>query len=422
MENTLENTIATAESNDNVTAEAVIQTADKIDGNDRVYKKEVLEEGITTMTDEQLDMVVKTLEDNKSADDKLIQDIINNEINPDTDLESEIINVSANPETGEINFVTNEEEQVEASPNLQQEDVIEAGTAYNLDEEQAQKMFEIIAKYARREKFDIYEEMPENIKSYVDEIYNEAYPKNNKITKNDVARYFLNEFIKEANDNRSFVDLQNAIDKELQIPSITDMYTEHIKDTMETVILETADKIEAEQPDKAKALRDISAMFTESYTFGLMKSNLINNKAAKNRIRESVIDYPKYCNQFNERNKSIVIKINDVKMMYNTLRKTFKNEFTEEDIKKFVVLFCKTCEGLDNTNISHCAYMYYTIKDIIYLDYAYEAKTEFSKQLIENIRETIKFILNTQAQVEASMPPKLLKSKIRKCNRKTNKK
>ena len=386
------------------------------------------------LTNEQLDQVVDTLEENLSEDDKLIRDIINNEINPSEELESEIINMSVDPDTGALTPIITGSSDDEVEPSekefdfyvedegdrpLSAEDLQSSTSGYNLSDDESKQLLEVIIKYQTGTKFNIYEELPEPIKKYVDEFFNVAIKEGREgITKNAIARFFLEEFIKETKQNREFIDFQTALEKELQIPSISDMYSEHVKETMEVKLLEAADRLQEEHPDKAESLRKISAMFTESYTFGLMKSTLINNKKARNRIRESVKEYNKYCNDFNYRIADISIKINDIFMVAKSLNRVLPEEISLDDIKKFVVLFCKTCEGLDTNNIIHCAYMYYTIKNIVSLDFTEEAKTDFSKTLIDNIIATIKFINETQEQVESSMPEKLLKKKIKKCKNK----
>lgn len=381
------------------------------------------------LTDEELDQITETLEENRSADDQLILDIINNEVEGNSELESEIIDMTIDNETGELKPIVTSEEfeetadvavtDIENDVTLTAEDLKDSTENYNLSDEETNQLLELIIKFKMDpEKLDVYNELPASIKEYVDELVTSAKANNNTgITREGIARFIIAEFIKEAELNKQFVDFQEAIEKELQIPSITDMYSEHIKEVMEEKLIETANNIEDEHPDKAKALRDISAMFTESYTFNLMKSTLINNKKAKNHIRESVKDYTKYCNAFNRRNKDIVIKINDVRMVANTLSRVLPETISLDDIKKFVVLFCKTCESLNVKSTVHCSYMYYTIKNILALDHTNERKTDFSTNLINNIIDTIKFILETQEQIESSMPPKLLKAKIKKCSR-----
>lgn len=385
----------------------------------------------TTLTDEQLDTVVEELAENLSADDKLIRDIIENEATPNAELESEIVNVSVDNDTGELKYMDQNRDPLKntdlpvsdiatgelekKNDELSKEALEDAVNSHDLNDEEAQQFISVLLKYQSGIKFNIYEEIPDPIKKYVDSFVQAAAREGKQVTKNQVAKFLLDEFISETRSNKEFVDFQSAIEKELQIPSITDLYTEHIREIMEGKLLESADNLEAEYPDKAKALRDISSMFTDSYQFGIMKSTLVNNKKARNKIRESEKEYNKYCNAFNARNMSTIVKINDVFMVAKTLNRVLPDDISLEDIKKFVVLFCKTCEQLDVTNTVHCSYMYYTIKNIISLDYAAEAKTEFSQTLINNIIDTIKYINTVQQQVEASMPEKLLKKKIKKC-------
>lgn len=395
-----------------------------------------MEENKNILADEQLDEVVETLEENKPIDVQLLNDIINNENNPGSneELEEAMVDVAVNKVTGELMLTNEENELVEENAftgevkEITNGDIETAKSMYDLNEDEAAELLQIIIKFQADSDYKPYNDLPPTIKKYIDEFYVDAKNKImsedpsaplNKITKDSITRFFLSEFVKDINMNREFVDLQTTIEKELQIPSISDLYTEHIKDVMEIKLLESADSLEEEFPDKAKALRDISNMFKDSYTFGLMRSTLINNKEARTRIRESCYEYSMYTREFNQRTTDILLKIDDVTKMTPVLNDILPEQYGIEDIKKFVVLFCKTAREMDVNNTVHCSYMYYTIKNIVALQYTSEAKTDFSINLIANIINMIDYINEVQSEVESTMPPKLLKSKIKKCNQRS---
>ena len=77
------------------------------------------------------------------------------------------------------------------------------------------------------------------------------------------------------------------------------------------------------------------------------------------------------------------------------LTRIFKDDetITTDDLAKFVIMFCKTFDyHCKPDGLVDSAFAYYTIKNIITIDYAYDKKTEFTATIIENIRKVISFL------------------------------
>ena len=78
------------------------------------------------------------------------------------------------------------------------------------------------------------------------------------------------------------------------------------------------------------------------------------------------------------------------------------NLFGVDDVRKFLILFFKTCENLNANDLKDSAYMYYTMKNITELSNPEEAKTPFGGELISNIKELLIYIRDKEASFNAN--------------------
>lgn len=367
------------------------------------------------LTDNQLEELISNISENQSEDTQRIRKIINSDERPSVDVEENVVNISIDNDSGRYRI--NPEQEIEykdtdlsiskiADGTFEEENnktfdsnlVNSINKDFDLSEEETSNMLNIIIRYKSNEKFNIYKEMPIKIQNMIKLLAVQTKAPTNSY--NIIAKSILDQFIAEANIDEEFIDFQKSMEKELNIPSIMDMYSEHIRDTMEIKTLEIADKLQESYPEKAETLRKISSAFVDSYTFTKMKNHLITNRKARNRIKQDLFRYNRFCNNFNLSIKHSKFKINDVFIVAKTLNRILPEDISLESIQKFVILFCKTCESLNKDDVVDCAYIYYTIKNIIMLDYSEETKTEFSKTLINNIIETIDLIIETETKSE----------------------
>ena len=85
-----------------------------------------------------------------------------------------------------------------------------------------------------------------------------------------------------------------------------------------------------------------------------------------------------------------------------TLDENNDNLFGVDDVRKFLILFFKTCENLNANDLKDSAYMYYTMKNITELSNPEEAKTPFGGELISNIKELLIYIRDKEASFNAN--------------------
>lgn len=296
----------------------------------------------------------------------------------------------------------------------------------NLDDDEIYSLLNTIEAYRNDKTIDVYPMLPEKIRATIREVaisggYTEKkYP--------EIARYVLEEFINDASYEQAFVDIQQSLDSALNIPSVVDLYSDHMREVMEVKIPEVSEKIKDEDPEKAEELLKIKEAFTNAYTFKYAREMYESNS----RIRKTV----RRCNDrelklairnFNSRNKDTKFIMNDANevaivltdilhIQPHIVEEAYKKNRVElpedckkiidmnlmpDDIAKFSILIFSSCNTLNANDLIDASYMYYLLKNIVTLKHTTESKTKFAAELINNICDTILYIRNKEAEFYA---------------------
>ncbi len=188
-------------------------------------------------------------------------------------------------------------------------------------------------------------------------------------------------------------------------------YFEWIKEYMEEEIPYYIENTDNELDEKTKnRLLSILQSFKDSYTFKPMYDKFDTDSRTRKALRRDILDkgrYMKYFNEFNYKNEKSLYKMDEAGLFGRSLfdiilhsiefnGENDESEFTVEDVRKFLILFFKTCENLNVNDLKDSAYMYYTMKNIIKLSNPEEAKTPFGGELISNIKELLIYIRNKE--------------------------
>jgi len=374
----------------------------------------------TILTDEEVDLVVKELSSSVNKDIENLRNMPSNqgiETNPIPLSErQEVVEVEANilvdNRTGEFKLMDMSNAEKNADMSLSDivgeekfdlntveitKDMVKTiiGNQYNngndMSDIEAEQLFEVMMRFKKGEKFNVYNALPESIKKPVNKMALEAEL---GTSKNNIAKLIVGQFISDLQIDKAFIEFNDAIQKELKLLNFTEMYSEHRLEVMEIKLLESADRIESENPEKAEMLRCISKTFTDTYMMNTMR-NSVNNRKNRQFIKD-ISKYSKICKNFNLKYENSRFKINNVMLLLGILNRKFADnpDILEEDIIRFIMLFCRECELKDSNNIIDHTFMYYTIQNILMLDYVNntEESTEFTKQLLSNITDVIMLI------------------------------
>lgn len=287
-----------------------------------------------------------------------------------------------------------------------------------LTEDEAVSFGEAVLRYRAGEDFNYYGALPNKLKLMVDQLA--ASVQLPKTQRNHIVAQLFDEFINDHELEDIFVDFDKSIKQAMQLPSAEDMYLENMRDVMTNKLQEMADTIRAEDSEKADTLIKIKNAYIESTTFERLIKAYNESGRVRKAVRRDVDKVNRYLDEYNFRNNKTIFKMSDANVMMLALKKVLIEDkrmlifveseeenveqdytdldITEQDIAKFLILFCKTSENLDPHNIVDAAYMYYGMKNIIMLMHTEETKTAFAGELISNIVNVIKLIRNKEEE------------------------
>lgn len=366
-----------------------------------------------TITNEQFDEIMNVIDENTSQQVKDLRELhekVESEDNSNYPLEAEVVSTNPNDESIK-NFITvNENGFIETDMSIfdvsdeQIEESIEkefnnsttkiAVDKYGIDESLIIELIPIINEYRKDDQYPVWSHMSEEMKAYIRKMSLEAngpidpkyYPK--------LAKELIATITEEIEDDMNNIDIQKSLDELLNIPNILDLYSEHVNELMNKSILETIEEIKDTEPEKAEQLGRIREEFNYAYTLDRLKEAYDNTTRIRKKVRKDYEKWETYCKDVNYANRKTRFKISDAAQMYGALCHIFEEDpdVGETDIKKFIVLLCMSLENTDMENIISASYVYYLIKNIIVLKFVEEGKTDYSKQLISNIKEVINLI------------------------------
>lgn len=381
--------------------------------------EETIDEIKNALSDKDVDDIVDALSENISEDIKHLREIKGsdnsypyNTINKPELMEGEAL-MEINPITGEQKIIgtagqAQSRAEVSISNIVDGEDIKKLDSAtinedtfnklneMGMSEEDTLTLTNVIMRKMKGEKFSIYKELPQSIKNMVRSMCG-----SNNITQLQAcSEIVIDQFIGELKIEQEFIDFQDTLKKEMNIPDLMDMYGDYLKESMEVKLLEKADELESVEPEKAQTLREISAAYSDSYTLTRQLKAFYNDEKECRRLDKELKKYDRYCTDFNYKYKNSKFKINDIKLVAHTLDRLFKDEVSIASIKKFVILLCRITRNMDSNNVVEHSFMYYSVKNILSLDYI-DINSELYITLKNNIKEVIDLIEKKEVEENA---------------------
>ena len=296
----------------------------------------------------------------------------------------------------------------------------------HLSDESVLQLIEVMSMMRKDPKYPVFKNLPAEVKALITKLAleNNADPS----MMDEMSRMLLNEFLSSAGMEQSLIDLESALNEALKIPSVMDMYSDHIRYVMETKIPEVVEEIKDTDPEKADMLNEVKRMFTLSYTYGLARDSYLSDSKLRKAVRRHKVEFKRSIDLFNYQNEKSNFKMNDAShvpgvltelflvaphrdaAMYENAGESIPEDITKlidmnittTDIEKFCILIFRSCRGFDAMAIDCAAYMYYLVRNIIALRHTKEAKTAFAAELINNICNTITFIRDKESEFNES--------------------
>ena len=328
------------------------------------------------------------------------------------------IDVNIDPVTGKINNVIAPEtykdhkltldellemdfDKVRTELDITEESVKDSlGVVFpNFKEEDVPVFLNALNKYRKKEKVSYFNLLPESMKNGIDAIVGQSQIgyASQREARNYVIEGLFEQIIQDNYSNKIVTDLNQSLEesyKQLYEDTKGDFskYNNNQRYIYETYLLEYADKIQEEDSEKADLCRKIHDKFVESYTYEDMY-NLYKN-TGKLRVKKIEVE------KFEKSCLSWLYKYSNHKMVINNLSDTFpvlKSElaefrFSDDTLKKFIVIFTKYSMNMSPDNVDEHVYMYYFIKNILSLKY-YNKDDEEEIKFYDKVRHNlIKFL------------------------------
>lgn len=350
----------------------------------------------TILNNNQLQQVLDTLENNKNETDTLLEKIEKEHENDD--------NSNAPLEEGIGTYITEGtiiedsiDDDISCFDNLNSslDEILEdnlkntLNSNYNISNEEAITFANLIIKARNGENVDVYNNLPKELKSYINNIATEQkIPDNNKKQfLHFAAKSIIDEMVKDAEISLLSFDLEKAMQE--MLPTPTEMYSEANKEYIENEFPKVAEKIKEESPEKAQNLLDMRQGYIDAYTFDTMYQILNNSKVFKN-VRRSNKLWSRINTYYLQVAGVCKFKLHPLSDLEIALSKL---DFSEEQSKRIITLFVYAyLEGIEDikdpneyNNIYRNSFANYFESNIINLSINKNLISDFSKKIKENL-------------------------------------
>ena len=401
---------------DNMSDQEINEAYDKLMN----IKPEEKKEDNTELTEENVKDIIKAAQHiPRDPETELYDKIQNGEIDTTTmkeELESKESYAHIDPATGKIKYTLSSpggETDIDALIDEKTEDVeVTEDNVYNsvkkiygeeLSDDDARIILKLVKRFQNGDTRIRYNDLPAIIKNNIAKTImeeNNAVYMGSRDLKDRMTRTFIEGVSSEAmieQINDVYVDLANTINKYAteELSNSMDSITKNQRNMFETKFLEFADKAEADgKPEMAETMRNTSKWFKEAYTYETMYNTYANT--GKIKIKKIELEKPQrvYQSMLDKYVKS-KYNIRNVAMLEPILDRHLPDWVDMEDIRAFIIVFCKFCMNFSPEVLEQHTFMYYFIYNICMLDMHNETNEEskvFYDELTKNIVKFIELI------------------------------
>lgn len=355
------------------------------------------------LTNEQVDEIVDVLENERKS---ILE--VPTEKEPYELIEAEA-DVKVDPKTGTYTVLSEKDNEL-ANKKISDSNITEVVKNINNDEqlekdylqdmvdnpEEALQLFEVINRIRAGEKFSVYNALPQSIKNIVDNMNSGSIA-----MRNEIAKDLMKTFIEGIESEKELVDFNDAFQKEVQetVGDLSELYSSVLEDRcgkLEEVIKELEGKGKNEE---AKTYKELLIAFNDSHSLVRQLDALDNMSGIRKALRratkpgylDKAIQYFNYKYTLRKNKKLIIKDISNIPMiLLRVLNKSGQDRtFTMDDVYQYVMLLCEVCKNYSPDNPVEHQFMYYSVNNIIALDFVEMEKSEFNKELIQNIVKVI---------------------------------
>lgn len=280
---------------------------------------------------------------------------------------------------------------LEESINESEKDIKEVLDEYDLDDESTIQMLKLIDEYKEGDKSSLYSRMPLKMQQMVNGILmtetgGGINPKQITSNRNRIAKMIIDSFINDAKISATV----NKMNEELSA-TVDEMNEEYDKMLLDAInnTFNKIEEIRATDPEQANRIESIKNAFDRATEFEKQLEFAKNTSSKKfdkflTRFKDDVYYFNKKVN-----NNNIGVTVNNIEEIVPIIKIALP-QYTEDDIKKFVICICRTIE--DTETLAGIAYEYRMIASIH--RYKYMSIDEKGEIIFGNISKVIDAILS----------------------------
>lgn len=265
-----------------------------------------------------------------------------------------------------------------------------------ISDNDAMVLIDIMRRYKAGEKFSVFNALPESIKIQIRKSASET----GEVPRHAILEFFaknlINDIISDAFMSTEINNFQEELNTYAKAAGnvtgvIVDSYTDEVKEKFETGLLETADKIQESNPEKAEELREIAKYFRYTHTLELVKKHIENGgDTYLNRCYKKSRKIKQYTASFNAYYEGTVPKIRDIETLAIPFRQLMVDEETAETL---IVMLGDTCYEQPKGSLIGNIYAFYLLTGVMNI-----AMSADTSDTIREIRNNIAVLVSEVRQ------------------------
>lgn len=265
-----------------------------------------------------------------------------------------------------------------------------------ISDNDAMALIDIMRRYKAGEKFSVFNALPETIKIQIRKSASETGEAPRHAILEFFAKNLINDIISDAFMSTEINNFQNELNTYAKAAGnvtgvIVDSYTDEVKEKFETGLLETADKIQESNPEKAEELREIAKYFCYTHTLELIKKRIENGgDTYLNRCYKKSRKIKQYTASFNAYYEGTVPKIRDIESLAIPFRQLMVDEEVAETL---VVMLGDSCYEQPKGSLVGNIYAFYLLTGVMNI-----AMSADTSDTIREIRNNIAILVSEVRQ------------------------
>lgn len=280
--------------------------------------------------------------------------------------------------------------------------------SYNLSDEDAIKFIDVIRRYKNKEKFNVFEELPEPFKIEINKQAMSVGADRSII--NFFAKTFINSLISDNYIDQEIKNFNKEMEEALKpmgniVGSLIDEYNDNIEEMFTTNLYKKSDEIKDKDPEKSAQLIRIADNFKLAHSMDRIKNMIKTRPSICNRAYKDYRDrWVKITEEFNEKFGNVEPKLKSLNDCFHSL---YKSGYEKDVCGTIMILvYYDICNSMKENTLEEHIYSYYILNAIFNL-----CITANGSNLINTASNSIEEIANSIREYMSSLPQRKKKKR-----------